>query len=136
MLSVSKPSSHQVDVELSGPVDADNMRSALNRLIEGADGMLHGKMLYKVSDLALPSMAALAVEFQLLPKLFGLVGRFDKCAVLSDAAWIRRSAEIKGAVIPFLEIKGFPMSDQQRAQAWLDGVDDEDLEDVDENYPV
>lgn len=139
MLSISKPSQYQLDIELSGPVDTENMRAALDRVVTYAQGMLHGRMLYKVSDFEMPSLGALAVEFQMLPKLFGVVGRFEKCAVVSDADWIRRSAEIKGAVIPSLQIKSFPMDAADQAQDWLDSVEAEMIEDdvdMDENYPV
>jgi hypothetical protein len=135
MLKVAKPSSNRLDIELSGKLDADTMNIALDGLIEKADGLNHGKMLYTISDFEIPTMGALAVEFQHMPKLFGLMGRFDKCAVLSDTSWIRTAAEIEGAVIPSLEIKSFPLTERNAAENWLEGASDE-ADDDEENFPV
>ncbi len=76
------------------------MRSALDHLIEKSEGITNGRMLYKILDFEMPTLGAMAVEFQKMPKLFSLIGRFDKCAVISDTAWIRTAAEIEGTVIP------------------------------------
>lgn len=140
MLSVSKPSANRVDIELSGTLDADAMRAALDRLIEQSQGVTNGKMLYRIADFEMPTLGAMAVELYRMPKLFSLTGKFDKCAVLSDTAWIRTAAEIEGAVIPSLTIKSFALADTEAAEAWLEGrvgegSSDEDDED-DHNFPV
>lgn len=136
MLNISKPSDNRLDIELSGALGTDEMRAALDDLIGKSEDIMHGKMHYTILDFEMPTMGAMAVELQQMPKLFSLIGKFHKCAVLSDAAWIRTAAEIEGAVFPSLEIKGFPLSEKQAAQDWLDdrseGADDED----EENFPV
>ena len=53
MLNVSKPSADRIDLELSGALDADGTRSALDLLLEEPEGVTNGKMLYKISDFAL-----------------------------------------------------------------------------------
>ncbi|MEE4189598.1 MAG: STAS/SEC14 domain-containing protein [Roseobacter sp.] len=136
MLKITKPSSDRLDVELSGVLTADTMREGLERFIEQSEDITNGRMLYTIPEFAMPTLGALAVEFQHIPKLFGMIRNFDKCAVLSDAAWIRNAAEIEGAVIPGLEIKSFPLSSSQAAEAWLSksqtGQDDTE----EENFPV
>ena len=121
MLKVTKISPNRVDIELNGSLDADGMRDGLDALIEQSEGVENGLMLYTISEFAMPSAAALAVEFARLPKLFGLIGKFDRCAVLSDAAWLRTAAEIEGAVIPGLAIKAFELGENEAAEAWLAG---------------
>ena len=111
------------------------MRSALDHLIEKSEGITNGRMLYKILDFEMPTLGAMAVEFQKMPKLFSLIGRFDKCAVISDTAWIRTAAEIEGAVIPSLEIKSFPLSAKKAAEDWLDELV-EGESDEEENFPV
>ncbi len=81
--------------------------------------MKHGRMLYRITDFAMPTFGAFAVEFERLPKLFALVGRFDRCAVLTDTAWLRTAAEIEGALIPGLEVKAFDLGRAEAAEAWL-----------------
>jgi hypothetical protein len=137
MLNVSKPSANRVDIELSGALDAEAMRSVLDHLIEKSESITHGKMLYTISDFEMPTLGAMAVELHRMPKLISLTCKFDKCAVLSDTAWIRTAAEIEGAVIPSLAIKGFALADAKAAEAWLDGrVEEESSGGEDENFPV
>ncbi|WP_339765664.1 STAS/SEC14 domain-containing protein [uncultured Pseudosulfitobacter sp.] len=132
MMSVTKPAAHRVDVVLSGPLDADMMAEALDRVIAASQGVAHGQMLFAIEDFEMPSMGAWAAELVRLPKLMAAVMRFDRCAVLSDVAWLRTTAEVEGAVIPSLEIKSFALAQGDAAEAWLAGEDGEE----DENFPV
>lgn len=119
MLKVTKSSSNRVDIELDGELNSDQMRTALDKLIEASDGVRNGLMLYRITDFELPTVGAIAVELSRLPKLFGLLGKFDKCAVLSDSAWIRTTAEIEGAVFPGIKIKSFELDENEAAESWL-----------------
>jgi hypothetical protein len=109
MLTVTKPGPDRLDITLSGTLDAEAMGAGLDQIIAQSEGMKHGRMLYRITDFAMPTLGALAVEFERLPKLFALLGRFDRCAVLSDTAWLRTVAEVEGALIPGLEIKAFDL---------------------------
>jgi len=138
MLNISKQSPNRIDIELSGALDADAMRSGLDHLIEKSEGITNGKMLYKISGLELPTLGAMAIELYRMPKLFSLISKFDKCAVLSETAWIRTAAEVEGVVIPSIEIKSFALKDVKAAESWLDGATDEksDGDDEFENFPI
>ena len=119
MLTITKPSADRVDITLDGKIDADIMRTALDDLIAKSDGVTGGKMLYRITNFELPTLSAIAVEFTRLPKLFGLLGAFDKCAVLSDSDWLKKAAEIEGALFPGIEIKSFGLDQQDVAEEWL-----------------
>lgn len=119
MLTVTKPSENRLDIVLSGSLDADAMQTGLDELIAHSDGISDGVMLYTISDFALPSAGALAVEFSRLPKLFALIGRFSRCAVVTDAGWIRTAAEVEGALIPGLTIRTFEPQHATEAETWL-----------------
>ena len=121
MMKITKVSPNRVDLELSGSLDADGMRAGLDDLIEQSEGVENGLMLYTITDFAMPSAGALVVEFSRMPKLFSLIGKFDRCAVLTDAAWLRTAAEIEGALIPGLAIKAFELGENDAAEAWLAG---------------
>ena len=137
MLKVSKPSNDRLDIELSGALDADAMRSALDQLLEQSDGITNGTMLYTISDFAMPTLSAMAVEFLRMPQLICFIRKFDKCAVVSDAAWIRTAAEFEGAIIPSLKIKSFNLDSVPAAEAWLSETSGEEDDDEEiENVPV
>ena len=120
MLSVSKPTENQINLELKGTLDAETMRKALDRMIDLSEGIKNGRMLYRIPDFAMPTPAAIAVEFSRLPKLFGLIGKFSRCAVLTDSKFLRLASEFEGAVIPGLDIKAFELGQDDAAQEWLD----------------
>lgn len=119
MLTITKPAPNRVDLELSGKIESDEMARGLDDLLEKSQDVNEGVMLYTITSFAFPDLGAIAVEMARLPKLFGLLGRFDRCAVLSDAAWIRTAAEIEGALFPGIDIKAFDLSDGDAAEAWL-----------------
>ncbi len=119
MFTVTKKSDTRVDIALSGKLDADEMATALDQLIKLSEGVENGQMLYTITDFAMPSLGAFGVEFARLPKLFGMVSKFDRCAVLSDAGWIRTAAEIEGALLPGLTIKSFELDATEAAETWL-----------------
>lgn len=119
MLTITKPSLNRLDIDFSGTMDAAMMRLALEDLLAESKGITNGRMLYRIPDFSMPTAGALAVELQMLPKLFGLIGKFERCAVLSDESWIRTAAEIEGALLPGITIKSFHLSEEDAAEAWL-----------------
>jgi hypothetical protein len=121
MLKITKPSANRIEIVLSGAVDAEAMRTGLDKLIADSEGVQNGVMLYKISDPALPTLGAIGVEIGRLPQLFGLLGKYDKCAVLSDSGWLRKAASIEGALFPGLDIKSFEFDEQDKAERWLAG---------------
>ena len=119
MFSVTKPAPNRVDIDISGSLDAEAMRDGLDALLDASEEVSNGRMLYNISSISLPTLGALGVEFARLPKLFGLLSKFEKCAVLADAAWLRQAAEIEGAIFPGIEIKSFDLDEKQAAEEWL-----------------
>ncbi len=122
MLKITKHSANRLDLELSGPLDSELMKLGLEDLLAKAEGIEHGRMLYSIFDFEMPTAGALGVELMRLPELFGLLRRFDKCAVLSNEMWLRTVAEFEGILIPGLEIKSFEFKDAETAEAWLDAA--------------
>ena len=119
MLTITKPAPDRVEILLSGRLDGEAMRNGLDELFALSEDVTSGVMLYRISDLKMPDLGAIAVEFARLPKLFALLRKFDKCAVLADEAWLRKAAEIEGMILPGFEIRSFALSEEDAANAWL-----------------
>lgn len=119
MLTVTKPAPNRVEIELRGEVDAAGMSAALDRLLSLSADVEHGRMLYLIPEFAMPTLGAIGVELSRLPKLFSLLGRFDRCAVLSDAEWIRKAGEVEGRLFPGILIRSFPLEARAEAETWL-----------------
>lgn len=119
MIIVTKPAPNRVDIELDGPLDAELMRIGLDDLLAQSEGVENGRMLYRITSFEMPTGGALGVEFTRLPQLFSLLGKFDRCAVLAEAGWLRTMAEIEGALMPGMTIKAFKLDETDAAEAWL-----------------
>ncbi|MGI9536628.1 MAG: STAS/SEC14 domain-containing protein [Desulfocapsaceae bacterium] len=124
MFKVTPNGENRIDIELSGKLDSDEMRAALDDLVDKSDNIENGKMLYDVIDFHLPSLSAIAIEFSRLPEMFGMIRKFSKAAVLSDKTWIQKVSELEGVLIPGLEIKAFSREQREEAETWLDTAED------------
>ncbi len=119
MFKVTQNGINRLDIELSGKLDAKDMRVALDELESKSKNIENGKMLYEIIDFHLPSLGAIGVEFSRLPAMFGLMKKFDRAAVLTDKAWLKKVSELEGALYPGLEIKAFNRDQKAEAEAWL-----------------
>lgn len=119
MFKVNPNGSNRVDIELSGKLDSDEMKVALDDLLGKTKDIEHGKMLYRIDDFEFPTFGAIGVELSRLPKLLKLIGKFDRAAVLVDKGWLKKVSEIEGALMPGLEIKAFDRDQEAEAEAWL-----------------
>jgi hypothetical protein len=119
MLIVTKPEPNCLDVTLNGKMDAAAMRQGLDDLMALSEDISDGVMLYRIPEFFMPSFAAIGVEMARLPALFGLLGKFTRCAVLTDAAWLKSAAEIKGSLFGGVDIRAFDLDQTAEAKAWL-----------------
>ena len=119
IFKVTANGSNRIDIELGGKLNADEMRIALDDLIDKSKDIHRGKMLYQITDFDFPTLAAIGVELARLPALFGLIGKFDRVAVLADQTWIKKASELEGALFPGMEIKAFDLNERTAAEAWL-----------------
>ena len=95
MIKITKTAANRIDMEFNASsIDEETMRAAIEELIEKSDGIEHGHLLYRLHHFPWPSLGAMAVKLEHLPELFKLLGKFDRCAVLSDAG---TSERFKGA---------------------------------------
>lgn len=119
MFKVARVGANRLEIEISGKLDADGMREAIDTLREQSSGIENGTMLYDVVDYHLPSLAAIAIEFSQLPSLLGLMQQFRRAAVLSDKQWLQKISELEGKLFKDLEIKAFTREQRAQAIEWL-----------------
>ncbi|MEJ2454560.1 MAG: STAS/SEC14 domain-containing protein [Candidatus Thiodiazotropha sp.] len=119
MFIVSKTGENHLEITLSGKLDSDDMKHALDELEEKSKDIVNGTLLYDVVDFHLPALGAIAVEFSRLPSMFGWIRKFKRAAVLTDKEWIKKVSELEGAFTPGLEIKGFARAERDKAITWL-----------------
>ena len=119
MFKVIANAADRLDIELSGKLNSEDMKIALDELLSKSKSIENGKMLYEIIDFQLPSLGAIAVEFSRLPAVFGLLKHFDRAAVLTDKTWLKNVSEFEGALFPGLEIKAFDRDQKAEAEAWL-----------------
>ena len=110
---------NRLDIEMSGRLNSEEMRVALDELVDKSRNIENGKMLYDVIDYHLPSLSAIAIEFSRLFSMLGFIRKFDRAAVLADKAWIKKVSEFEGTLIPGLEIRAFSIDEKAKAEAWL-----------------
>lgn len=119
MFKVTRVSENRLDIEMSGKLDSEQMEIALDELVNKAEGIENGRMLYDVIDYHLPSLGAIRLEFSRLPSMLGFMRKFKKAAVLTDKAWLKFVSEMEGVLYPGLEIKAFSREQKAEAEAWL-----------------
>jgi hypothetical protein len=119
MFKVTENGANRLDIELSGKLNEEEMKTALDELLSKSENIESGTMLYDIIDFQIPSMSAIGAELSRLPSLFDLIKRFDRVAVLADKTWIQKVSELEGALIPGLEIKAFSRDQRMKAEAWL-----------------
>lgn len=124
MFKVIQTGAHRLDIEMSGKLNAAEMKTALDELEAKSKNIENGSMLYDVVEFHLPSLEAIAIEFSRLPAMFGLLKKFRRAAVLTDKTWLKKVSELEGALFPGLEIKAFSRDQKAQAEAWLSGQDD------------
>lgn len=119
MFIISENGKNRIDITLSGKLDAAEMRSLLDELVEHSAQIDNGLILYDLIDFHLPSLAAIAIEISRLPELFKLIKQFHRVAVLADQAWVRKIGELEGELLPELEIRSFTREQREAAEEWL-----------------
>ena len=58
MFKIMQNGLNRLDIELSGKLEADDMKIALDELVSKSKNINNGKMLYKIIDFHLPSLVS------------------------------------------------------------------------------
>lgn len=119
MFKVIQNGANRLDLEMSGKLENEEIKIAIDELVRKSENIKNGLMLYDVSDFRFPSPSALAIEFSVLPSVFGILKKFDRTAILTDKKWLKKLSELEGLMYPGLEIKAFNRNQRVEAEVWL-----------------
>ena len=119
MFKVIENGINRLDIEMSGKLDEESMKVALDDLVSKSKNIENGKMLYVITDFQIPTLGAIGIEFSRLPSMLGLMKKFNHAAVLTDKNWLKKISEFEGALFPGLEIRAFNIDQKEQAEAWL-----------------
>lgn len=61
MFKVIPNGTNRLDIEMSGKLNAEEMKIALDELVSKSENIEHGEMLYEIIDFHIPSLGA-AIE--------------------------------------------------------------------------
>ena len=120
MMSLTKVSNNRVHVEFGGKIDRDQVTKVLDEMFAAIADRELGLLMYRIGKLEMPTLGAIAVELKNLPKIFRLVQKIDRIAVVCDQGWIQTATEIEGKLIPGLKMKSFDLDKENAAIEWLE----------------
>lgn len=119
MFAVATEPSGLITVTLGGQIDGAEMEAGLTHLFAEIGEREGLRILHRLDDIALPTLAALAVELRHMPNLMRVLGRIDRVAVLSEQPFVRTGAEAQGMLMPGIEIRAWRHGAEAEARAWL-----------------
>ena len=120
MMNIIKVSSNRVNLEFSGKIDRDQMKKVLDDMFAAIVVMKHGLLMCRIGELEMPTIEAIVVELKNLPKIFRLVQKIDRIAVVCDQGWIQTATKIESKFIPGLAMKSFDLDKESAAIEWLE----------------
>ena len=101
MMNLTKVSNNRVHVEFGGKIDRDQVTKVLDEMFAAIADSELGLLMYRIGKLEMPTLGAIAVELKNLPKIFRLVHKIDRIAVVCDHGRIQTATEIEGKIIRF-----------------------------------
>ena len=119
-MNLTKVSNNRVHVEFGGKIDRDQVTKVLDEMFAAIADRELGLLMYRIGKLEMPTLGAIAVELKNLPKIFRLVQKIDRIAVVCDQGWIQTATEIEGKLIPGLKMKSFGLNKENAAIEWLE----------------
>lgn len=108
-------------LEVSGEIGATEMEAGLDAFFAAAEPLERFDMLYLVHDLRVPTLGAIRVELARLGRLWRLLPRFGRIALVADQGWVRAAARAESAIIPGITIRTFEPGEEAEARGWLAG---------------
>ena len=118
------PAPHVVAFRVGGKMTAREVERVFNALDDALDLHETVNLYAEITKLSGLSLEALVKDLAKSLGLLGRLKRFGRYAVVTDAQWIQKAANIEDRLIPGLEIRAFPLAQSEAAGAWVTGRPD------------
>lgn len=115
------PAPHVVAFRVGGTLTAREVERVFNALDDALDLHETVNLYAEITALSGVSLAAFVKDLAKSLGLLGRLKRFGRYAVVTDAQWIQKAANIEARLIPGLEIRTFPLAESEAAEAWVTG---------------
>ncbi len=116
-IRVGREGEDLIRLDVEGEIDAEEMRKGIEAFLSVAETLEGFDLLYIVRDMRMPSLAAMRVELGYFGRLWRLIPRMRRSALVANQRWIRTAAKAESAIIPGLTIETF--EEEAPARAWL-----------------
>ncbi len=119
MYKVHTPVDGILCLDLSGRLDAAQIRGALEELMHRAGDGTAARLMMRFEEVKAPTLGAVAPEVRRLPELARFLRRIRRAAIISDQDWIREQARAQAALMPDIKIRSFRPAQDSEAEAFL-----------------
>lgn len=106
-------------MDVNGRVGEDELKQGLSWFQERAEANDNYNICIDLRAEEFSDLSAVSREFKNVASMLRHATTAQKCAIISDSAFVRNSAKVEGAVIPGLEIEAFDVTERDPAVAWL-----------------
>ena len=105
-------------MRVRGPLDPQEAAAWLSEAGQANDNLA---LCVKMATDDFDDLSAVNKQFRQIGDVLRRAPMLEKCAVVTDSAFVRNTAKVEGAVIPGLEIRAFDTDESDPADAWLKG---------------
>lgn len=106
-------------MSVNGTMSKDSLDEGLSWMDQVAETEESFNICVNIDTENFDDLSAAREEFIRVGRVLRHAATAEKCAILSDSAFLRNSAKIEGAVIPGLEINAFDLNEATTAEKWL-----------------
>jgi hypothetical protein len=116
---LTPPAPNVIAYRLDGKVDSEvfgQLSAAINAALEQHEQL---RLYAEVDHLGGVTPEAIVDGLGYVVRRLSLLHRFDRAAIVSDEAWVRKVGELKAQFFSSLEIRAFPRAEREAARAWI-----------------
>ncbi len=108
-----------VHMSVSGPIAKESMDAGLDWIHQIEEANDNFSLRVNMPEEDFTGLGQITQQFKRVGTVMRHAKSADKCAVMTDSAFLRNSARVEGSVIPGLEVRSFDLDETRPAERWL-----------------